>query len=168
LCGCTTNTSPPPLRHRAATPRSSQDNKTDDTKGAMVMSTKIFVNLPVKDLDRSKAFFGKLGYTFNARFTDPTACMVVSDDIYAMLLTEAKFKEFTKKKIADANKTTEVLVCLSMDSKARVNEVVDTAIDAGATEARDPMDYGFMFGRSFNDLDGHIWKIIWMDPKHIQ
>jgi predicted lactoylglutathione lyase len=134
----------------------------------MVMSTKIFVNLPVKDLDRSKAFFGKLGYTFNARFTDPTACMVVSDDIYAMLLTEAKFKEFTKKKIADANKTTEVLVCLSMDSKARVNEVVDTAIDAGATEARDPMDYGFMFGRSFNDLDGHIWEIIWMDPKHIQ
>jgi predicted lactoylglutathione lyase len=133
------------------------------------MSTKIFVNLPVKNLDRSKAFFGKLGYAFNAQFTDPTAaCMVVSDDIYAMLLTEAKFKEFTRKKVADATKTTEVLVCLSMDSKDKVNQVVDTAIEAGATEAREAMDYGFMFGRSFNDLDGHIWEIIWMDPKHIQ
>ncbi len=133
------------------------------------MSTKIFVNLPVKDLDKSKAFFAKLGYTFNPQFTDPTAaCMVVSDDIYAMLLTEAKFKEFTTKKVADATKTTEVLVCLSMDTKDKVNNVVDTAIAAGATEAREAMDYGFMFGRSFNDLDGHIWEIVWMDPKHVQ
>ena len=133
------------------------------------MTTKIFVNLPVKNLDRSKAFFATLGYSFNAQFTDETAAsMVITDDIYAMLLTEAKFKEFTKKPIADATKTTEVLVCLSMDSKAKVNEVVDAALKAGATEAREPMDYGFMFGRSCNDLDGHSWEIIWMDPKHVQ
>ena len=133
------------------------------------MNTKIFVNLPVKNLDRSKEFFGKLGYSFNAKFTDETAaCMVISDDIYAMLLTEAKFKEFTRKPIADATKTTEVLVCLSTDSKAKVNEVVDAAVKAGASEAREPIDYGFMFGRSFNDLDGHIWEIIWMDPAAAQ
>jgi uncharacterized protein len=93
--------------------------------------------------------------------------MVISDDIFAMLLTEKKFKEFTKKEIADATKTTEVLTCLSMDSKAKVNDIVDTALKAGATEAREPMDYGFMYGRSFNDLDGHIWEIIWMDPSHV-
>ena len=90
--------------------------------------------------------------------------MVISDDIYAMLLTHAKFKEFTKKAIADASKTTEVLIALSMESKDKVNELVDNAIKAGGSEARDPMDYGFMFGRSFNDLDGHIWEMIWMDP----
>ena len=133
------------------------------------MPSKIFVNLPVKDLDKSKAFFGKLGYTFNAQFTDATAaCMVITDDIYAMLLTEAKFKEFSKKPIADAHKTTEVLVALSMDSRDEVNRVVDAAIKGGGSEARDPQDYGFMFLRSFNDLDGHIWEILWMDPKHVQ
>jgi predicted lactoylglutathione lyase len=129
------------------------------------MSTKIFVNVAVKDLERSKAFFGKLGYSFNAQFTDETAaCMVISDDIFAMLLTEAKFKDFTKKPIADANKTTEVLIALSTESKAKVNDMVDTAVKAGAVEARPPMDFGFMFGRSFHDLDGHIWEIFWMDP----
>ena len=133
------------------------------------MASKIFVNLPVKDLDKSKAFFGKLGYKFNAQFTDETAaCMVISEDIYTMLLTEPKFKEFTKKPIADAKKTTEVLVCLSMDSKERVNEIVDTAVKAGGSETREPMDYGFMFGRAFDDLDGHTWEIVWMDPKHVQ
>jgi uncharacterized protein len=124
------------------------------------------VNLPVKDLNRSKEFFAKLGYSFNPKFTDATAaCMVISDDIYAMLLTEAKFKEFTTKPIANAKEATEVLVCLSVESKAKVNEVVDTALNAGAVEARPVMDYGFMFGRSFHDLDGHVWEIIWMDPK---
>jgi predicted lactoylglutathione lyase len=133
------------------------------------MPSKIFVNLPVKDLDKSKAFFGKLGYTFNAQFTDATAaCMVITDDIYAMLLTEAKFKEFSKKPIADAHKTTEVLIALSMDSKDEVNRVVDAAIKGGGSEARDPQDYGFMFLRSFNDPDGHVWEILWMDPKHVQ
>jgi uncharacterized protein len=129
------------------------------------MSTKIFVNVAVKDLERSKTFFSKLGYSFNPQFTDDTAaCMVISDDIFAMLLTEAKFKDFTRKPIADANKTTEVLIALSAESKAKVNDMVDMAVKAGAVEARSPMDFGFMFGRSFHDLDGHIWEIIWMDP----
>lgn len=133
------------------------------------MATKIFVNLPVEDLDKSKAFFGRLGYRFNPQFTDETAaCMVISDDIYAMLLTRAKFQEFTKKPVADATKTTEVLTCLSMESKAKVDELLGIALKAGATEARDPMDCGFMYGRSFNDLDGHIWEIIWMDPEAIE
>ena len=133
------------------------------------MATKIFVNLAVKDLDRSKAFFDRLGFTFNPQFTDQTAaCMAITDDIYAMLLTHPKFKEFTKKDIADAHKTTEVLTCLSFGSKEKVNEIVDRAIAAGGTEAREPQDYGFMYGRSFNDPDGHIWEIIWMDPSHIQ
>jgi predicted lactoylglutathione lyase len=132
------------------------------------MPTKIFVNLPVKDLTASMGFFEKLGFAFNRQFTDETAaCMVISDDIYTMLLTETKFKEFTKKQIADATKTTEVLTWLSFDSKDKVNSLVDTALKAGATEAREPMDYGFMFGRSFNDLDGHIWEIIWMDPSAV-
>jgi uncharacterized protein len=139
------------------------------TTGELAMTTKIFVNLPVQNLDKSIEFFKGLGFALNRQFTDETAaCMVISDDIYAMLLTETKFKEFTPKEIADATKTTEVLTCLSVDSKDEVNRVADTALAAGATEAREPMDYGFMFGRSFNDLDGHIWEIIWMDPSHVQ
>lgn len=133
------------------------------------MAMKIFVNLPVEDLDRSTAFFKRLGFTFNPQFTDTTAaCMVVTDDIYVMLLTHPKFKEFTKKNIADAHRTTEVLTCLSFESKDKVDETVNKAVAAGGTEARDPQDFGFMYGRSFNDLDGHIWEIIWMDPSHIQ
>ena len=107
------------------------------------MAGKIFVNLPVKDLDRSKTFFAKLGYSFNPKFTDATAaCMVISDEIYVMLLTEAKFKEFTTKPIANAKEATEVLVCLDLESKAKVNGVVDTALSAGAVEARPAIDYG--------------------------
>jgi uncharacterized protein len=133
------------------------------------MPTKIFVNLPVKDLARAKTFFGTLGFRFNPQFTDDTAaCMVISDDIYAMLLTHAKFKEFTRKEIVDATKATEVLTCLSRDSRTAVDELVQAALAAGATETRDPMDYGFMYGRSFDDLDGHIWEIVWMDPAHVQ
>ena len=128
------------------------------------MSTKIFVNLPVKDLDKSMGFFKTLGFSFNPQFTDETAaCMVISDDIYAMLLTHDKFRQFTRKEIADATKTTEVLTALSMDSRDKVNSLVDTALKAGATAAREPMDHGFMFERSFNDLDGHIWEIFYMD-----
>jgi predicted lactoylglutathione lyase len=124
------------------------------------MPTKIFVNLPVKDLDKSMGFFKKLGFSFNPQFTDETAaCMVISDDIYAMLLTHKKFKEFTKKEIADATKTTEVLIALSMDSRDKVDSFVDKALSLGATKAREPADHGFMFERSFNDLDGHIWEI---------
>jgi uncharacterized protein len=133
------------------------------------MTTKIFVNLPVKDLTRSMEFFKALGYKFNPQFTDATAaCMVISDDIYAMLLMHVKFKEFTKKEIVDATKSTEVLTCLSTDSRATVDELVDGALKAGGTKSHDTMDFGFMYGRSFNDLDGHIWEVIWMDPAHVQ
>jgi uncharacterized protein len=133
------------------------------------MSRKIFVNLPVKDLERSMSFFKKLGFQFNPQFTDDTAaCMVIADDIYAMLLTHAKFKMFTKKEIADATTFTEVLTALSFESKREVNDFVDTALKAGAIEAGKPQDHEFMYGRSFDDLDGHTWEIFWMDPNHIQ
>lgn len=132
------------------------------------MPTRIFVNLPVKDLDKSMTFFKALGYAFNPQFTDETAaCMVISEDIYAMLLTHEKFKSFTPKEIADSSRTTEVLTALSMDNRDAVNELMDKALAAGATEARPPEDYGFMFGRSFNDPDGHIWEIFWMDTAQI-
>lgn len=132
------------------------------------MATKIFVNLPVKDLNKSKEFYTKIGFSINPQFTDETAaCVVITEDIYAMILTHAKFKEFTPKEIADSTKTSEVLTCLSFESKERVNEVVDNALQAGGTEARAPMDYGFMFGRSFNDPDGHIWEAIWMSPSAV-
>ena len=132
------------------------------------MSTKIFVNLPVKDLERSKAFFAKLGYSFNPQFTDDrAACMVISEDIYTMLLSEPFFKTFTRKEIADAAKTTEVLVALSADSKGKVDEMLRKALAAGAKEAREPMEHEFMYGRSFEDLDGHIWEVFWMDPSAI-
>jgi predicted lactoylglutathione lyase len=133
------------------------------------MARKIFVNLPVKNLDKSVAFFKALGFAVNPQFTDATAaCMVISEDIYAMLLTEAKFREFTPKGVADASKTTEVLTALSCDSRDEVERMFAAATAGGATEARAPMDYGFMYGRSFNDLDGHIWEIFWMDPSHVQ
>ena len=129
------------------------------------MATKIFVNLPVRDLQKSMEFFSQLGYSFNKQFTDETAAsMVISDDIYVMLLTHEKFSQFTSKKIADATQTTEVLTCLSCDSKTKVDEIVNKALAEGATEVKDPMDYGFMYGRSFHDLDGHIWEMMWMDP----
>jgi uncharacterized protein len=133
------------------------------------MNKNIFVNLPVKDLDLSKAFFAKLGYTFNPQFTDDTAaCMVISENIYAMLITHARFTDFTPKTIADSNKTTEVLIALSCESKEEVAKIADAAMAAGATEAKPPQDYGFMTVRSFNDRDGHIWEYMWMDPGHIQ
>ncbi len=133
------------------------------------MSTKIFVNLPVKDLNKSVSFFTSLGFLFNQQFTDDTAaCMIIAEDIYAMLLTHEKFREFTTKPIADAHKTTEVLTCLSFEMKENVDILVDTALEYGATETLPAKDLGFMYNRSFNDLDGHIWEIIWMDPVNIK
>jgi hypothetical protein len=132
------------------------------------MVTKIFVNLPVKNLKKTMAFFQALGFSFNAQFTDETAaCLVIGEDIFAMLLTEPKFKEFTKKKIADATTTTEVLTALAVGSKDEVHRIVDAALKAGGTEAREPQDHGFMFDRAFDDLDGHTWEIFWMDPSAI-
>ncbi|MGW4649472.1 VOC family protein [Kitasatospora sp. NPDC004289] len=128
------------------------------------MPTMIFVNLPVRDLDRSLAFFKAMGYSHNPQFTDETAaCLVISDTIFVMLLTEAKFKEFTKKQLADTNTTTEVILALSAESREQVDEVVTKAIAAGAGPANDPMDLGFMYSRSFHDLDGHQWEYLWMD-----
>ena len=132
------------------------------------MGTKIFVNLPVKDLDKSKEFFAKLGFTFNAQFTNKdAACMVISEDNYAMLLVESFFKTFTKKEIVNAKKSTEVLIALSSESKKNVDKMLSNALAAGAKEANETQDHGFMYGRSFEDLDGHIWEIFWMDPKAI-
>lgn len=129
------------------------------------MSKKIFVNLPVADLPKSMAFFQALGYSFNPQFTDDTAaCMVISEDIYAMLLTHAKFQGFTPKAIADATKTTEVLIALNFDSRAEVDAVVARAVAAGGSIYNEPQDHGFMYGHGFQDPDGHIWEVFWMDP----
>jgi predicted lactoylglutathione lyase len=137
--------------------------------GEITMSTKIFVNLPVKDLDRSKAFFGALGYSFNPQFTDENAAsMVIADDIFAMLLVEPFFQGFTPKPIVDATSATEVLIALSAESREEVDALVDKAVAAGAVNYAEPQDHGFMYQRSFQDLDGHLWEIIWMDPATVQ
>jgi uncharacterized protein len=133
------------------------------------MATKIFVNLPIKDLQKSVAFFGKLGFTFNPQFTDETAtCMIVSDEIFVMLLTEEKFKGFTPKQICDATRYTEVLVCLSRESRAEVDDMVRKAVAAGGSTYNEPQDYGFMYGHGFQDLDGHIWELIYMESGVVQ
>jgi uncharacterized protein len=132
------------------------------------MGTKIFVNLPVKSLKKSVDFFTKLGFTFNAQFTDDTAtCMIVAEDIFVMLLTEQKFKTFTPKQICDATQSTEVLVCLSCDSRGKVDDMVRKAVAAGGTTYNDPQDHGFMYGHGFQDPDGHIWELVWTDPSAI-
>ena len=129
----------------------------------------MFLNLPVKDLDASKGFFGKLGFEFNPKFTDDTcACMVVSDQAYVMLLTEEKFAEFSTTPVADGRSSTEALVCVSAESREGVDEFADAAATAGASPAREAMDMGFMYGRSFNDLDGHTWEVMWMDPQAVE
>jgi predicted lactoylglutathione lyase len=133
------------------------------------MKSKIFVNLPVKDLTRSIAFFQALGFTFNPKFTDETAaCMVVTDDIFAMLLTEPKFQSFIPKTIADATKQTEVLLALSCDSVGRVKELAAKALAMGGTSYSEPKDYGFMYLHGFQDPDGHIWELFFMDPAAVQ
>lgn len=128
------------------------------------MTRLIFVNLPVADLPRAKAFYEAIGATNNPQFTDETAaCMVFSDTIHVMLLTHAKFAQFTPKRIADAHQTSEVLVAISADSREGVDDIADRALAAGGREPRDRQDYGFMYSRSFEDPDGHIWEPIWMD-----
>ena len=129
------------------------------------MVSRIFVNLPVKELPRSIAFFTALGFTFNAQFTDENAtCMIVGDNIFVMLLVERFFQTFTKKALCDATKSTEVLVCLSCDSRAHVDELVSKARAAGATTPNDPQDHGFMYGHGYQDLDGHLWELVYMEP----
>jgi predicted lactoylglutathione lyase len=132
------------------------------------MSRQIFVNLPIKNMERSQAFFKALGFSFNPQFTNEQgACMVISDDIFAMLLIEPFFQTFTKKPIADASKTTEVLVCLSCESRAEVDELVRKAVAAGGTAPNAPQDHGFMYGHGFQDPDGHIWELVYMDPNAV-
>lgn len=127
-------------------------------------SSQIFVNLPVKDLNKTVEFFTKVGFEFNPDYTDENAtCMIVSDNIFVMLLVEDFFKNFTKKEIADASQTTEVIVALSADSKDQVNEIVNRALAAGGKVSNEPMDQGFMYGWSFQDIDGHLWELMYMD-----
>jgi predicted lactoylglutathione lyase len=132
------------------------------------MGRKIFVNLPIKDLQRSRAFFDALGFSFNPQFSnDQGACMVVSEDIYVMLLVEPFFQTFIKKPIADATKSTEVLVCLSCEGREEVDTLVRKARAAGGTVPNAPQDHGFMYGHGFDDLDGHVWELAWMDPSAV-
>ena len=128
------------------------------------MATKIFVNLPVKDLDKSIEFFTKLGFSFNPQFTDDKAtCMIIADNIFAMLLVEQRFKDFTKKELCDAMKNTEVLIALDAENKEKVDEMVSNAVNAGGSIYMEPQDHGWMYGHSFADLDGHQWEILFMD-----
>jgi uncharacterized protein len=133
------------------------------------MARKIFVNLPVQDLKKSIDFFTRLGFTFNPQFTDETAtCMIVSDDIFVMLLTKEKFQTFTPKPISDAKRSTEVLVCLSCENRQEVGDLVRRAVGAGGSTYNDPQDHGFMYAHGFQDLDGHIWEVMYMDPSAVQ
>ena len=129
------------------------------------MATAIFVNLPVSDLERSKAFFTALGYSINPTFSDDSCASVVfGDTIYAMLLSEARFKDFTPKSIADARTSTEAIICLGTESRAEVDRIADAALANGGSPVLDAQDHGFMYGRGFADPDGHIWEVMWMDP----
>jgi predicted lactoylglutathione lyase len=129
----------------------------------------IFVNLAVNDLDASKKFFTELGYTINPQFSDDNAAsVVISDTIVAMLMTKPFYATFTKKEIADPRTTSEVLIALSAESREKVDELVDRALSLGATPSGETQDHGFMYGRSFDDLDGHSWEVVWMDPAMVQ
>lgn len=129
------------------------------------MTTEVYVNLPVKDLERSTAFFESIGFQLNPQFSnDQASCVILSEHIFAMLLVESFFETFTDKPICDARKTTEVLVCLTCESRAKVDNLVAKAIAAGGRVPRKPQDQGFMYGHGFEDLDGHIWELIFMEP----
>src|SRR5687768_16790133 len=141
----------------------------DQPRKGQGMATKIFVNLPVTQLKKSIDFFTALGFTFNPQFTDETAtCMIVGEDIFVMLLTRDKFKTFTPKAICDATKCTEVLVCLSCANRNKVDDMVRKAVAAGGTTYNQPQDHGFMYAHGFQDLDGHIWELVYMEPSAVQ
>jgi uncharacterized protein len=133
------------------------------------VTTKIFVNLAAKDLNKTLEFFTKLGFKFNPQFTDENAtCMIVGEDIFVMLLVEKFFKTFTKKEICDTSKNTEVIVALSVEDREKVDQMINKAIEAGGRESREPQDHGWMYGRSFEDINGHIWEIIYMDKSALK
>ncbi|XXX72498.1 VOC family protein [Sorangium sp. So ce134] len=128
-------------------------------------SRKLILNLPVRDLKRSIAFFTRLGFSFNPQFSgDKETCMIVSEEAFVMLLLDERFRDFTKKQICDTATFTEGIFALSADSRAEVDELVNTAISSGGSEAGDPADLGFMYYRRFYDLDGHHWEVVYMDP----
>jgi len=133
------------------------------------MPQMIFVNLPVKDLPKSMAFFEALGFSFNPQFTDETAaCMVISETIFAMLLTREKFADYSPKPIADTSQSLEVLIALSRENREAVDAIVKAALAAGGTTYSEPKDYGFMYAHGFQDLDGHVWEVMWMDPAAVE
>jgi uncharacterized protein len=133
------------------------------------MTTKIFVNLSVKDLNRSVDFFTKLGFNFNPQFTDENAtCMIIGEDIFVMLLVEKFFKSFTKKEICDTSKNTEAILALSVESKEKVDQMMGKALEAGGSEPREKQDHGWMYGRSFEDVDGHLWEVFFMEGSVIK
>lgn len=130
---------------------------------------KIFVNLAVKDLRRSVDFFAALGFTFDPRFTDEqAACMIVSDEAFVMLLVESRFRDFTGKAICDSTTHIEAIFALSAESREEVDELVAAALAAGGSTGNDPMDHDVMYGWSFQDPDGHLWKVFWMDPEALE
>jgi uncharacterized protein len=129
------------------------------------MSRLIFVNLPVSDLSASRTFFGAIGFEFDEKFCDDkAACMVVSEQAYVMLLERDRFADFVTKPVADASEATALTVAVSAESREAVDAFAEAAFEAGASAAKDPQEYGFMYGRSFHDLDGHLWEVMWMDP----
>ncbi|WP_121713518.1 VOC family protein [Streptomyces sp. E5N91] len=129
----------------------------------------IFVNLATNDLDAAKKFFAGLGWEINARFSDDsTASFPVSDTIVVMVHTPQKYREFTKKEIADSAKTSEVLIALSAESREKVDELVEKAVAAGGSVSGETQDHGFMYGRAFDDVDGHTFEVVWMDPAAVQ
>jgi predicted lactoylglutathione lyase len=128
------------------------------------VTTKIFVNLPVKDLGKTVNFFIKLGFKLNPKFTDENAtCMIVTEDILVMLLVEKFFKIFTKKEICNTARNTEVIIALSAESKENVDEMINKAVEAGGKESREVQDEGWMYGRGFEDIDGHLWEVVFMN-----
>ena len=131
----------------------------------MATSRKLFVNLAVEDLDRAVRFFTALGFEFDPQFTDETAtCMLIGEDAYAMLLVRPRFQDFTKKQVVDASTSTEAILAVTADSREEVDDLAEKALASGATAANDPMELDFMYSRSFNDPDGHLWEVFWMDP----
>jgi len=128
-------------------------------------STYTFVNLPVKDLNRTKEFFGSIGFEFNPQYSDENAlCLVINDTTFAMLLVDTYFRTFIKKPVADVSSAAGAIIALSADSRAQVDELADKALAAGGKPSNDPADHGFMYVRSFEDPDGHLWEIAYMDP----
>lgn len=133
------------------------------------MTSSIFVNLPVKNLNRAMDFFTKVGFTFNPKFTDENAtCMVIGETIFVMLLVEKYFKTFISKQICDTAKDAEAIIALSFESREKVDEIMHKAIEAGAAEPRKAQDHGWMYQRSFEDPDGHLWEVFWMDESAIK